>query len=334
MTTTRRQTLNIPVGDPARPGERRVPGSNTTISTSFTTHQPSGGLSLLASCDRLGPRDYTLALLLDEHRVLTGPQITAILFGSPYTCRNRLHALRRIGFLDRFIPHRPGVPAPVHWVAGPLAARYAALSQDKHPPSPKALRERQDSIVATRHLAHQVGSNQFFIDLLTHTRAHPDTRLLRWWSAGRASGAFGGRVRPDGYGIWTDGHRQVPFMVEHDTGTETLATLIAKLVPYRRLRADGGPGGPVLFWLPSAAREANLHQRLAGVNLGGLIVATAARDSITQAGLGPADAVWRRVGNGRHRLTLADLPSATGDTTGLNPPALSPDDDPLRLLDN
>ena len=331
MTTNQRQTLNIPVGDISRPGERRVPATNTTIST---THQPPSGLSLLAYADRLGPRDYTLALLLDEHRVLTGPQITAILFNSPYTCRNRLHALRRIGFLDRFIPYRPGHLAPVHWVAGPLAARYAALSKDKRPPTPKALREQQDGIVSTRHLAHQVGANQFFIDLLTHARAHPGTRLLRWWSASSASNAFRGQVHPDGYGIWTDGHRQVSFYVEHDTGTETLATLTAKLVPYRKLRAEGGPGGPVLFWLPTAARETHLHQRLAGVNLGGLIVATAARDSGAQAGLGPADAVWRRVGNGRHRLALADLPSVTGDRTGFNPPPLTPDDDPLRLLDH
>src|SRR2546430_11791480 len=136
MTTPRRQTLDIPGGDISRPGERRVPATNTTIST---THQPPGGLSLLAYAGRLGPRDYTLALLLDEHRVLTGPQITAILFGSPFTCRNRLHVLRRIGFLDRFIPYRPGVVAPVHWVARPLAARYAALHLDKRPPSPKML---------------------------------------------------------------------------------------------------------------------------------------------------------------------------------------------------
>jgi hypothetical protein len=328
MPTTRHQTRLIPVGDTPRPGERRVPGTNTTIST----HQPPGGLSLLAHADRLGPRDYTLALLLDEHRVLTSAQITAILFGSPFTCRNRLHVLRRIGFLDSFVPYRPGQVSPVHWVAGPLAARYAALHLDRRPPSPKMLRERQDGIVATPQLEHLVGGNQFFIDLLTYTRSHPGTRLLRWWSAGHASRAFGGRVRPDGYGIWADGHRQVSFLVEHDNNTETLGRLAAKLTPYGRLRAEGGPGGPVLFWLPTAAREAHLHQRLAGVNLGGLIVATAARDSVAQAGLGPADAVWRRVGNGRHRLALADLPSVTGDTTGLNPPPPTAEDDPLRLL--
>jgi hypothetical protein len=240
--------------------------------------------------------------------------------------------LRRIGFLDRFVPYRPGQVAPVHWVAGPLAARYAALSQDKRPLSPKALRERQDGIVATTQLEHLVGGNQFFIDLLIHARTHPGTRLARWWSAGHASRAFGGRVRPDGYGVWSDGHRQVSFLVEHDNNTETLGRLAAKLTPYRRLRGEGGPGGPVLFWLPTAAREANLHKRLAGANLGGLIVATAARDSVAQAGLGPADPVWRRVGNGRRRLALADLPSVIGDTTGLNPPPPTPADDPLRLL--
>src|SRR5690348_9582423 len=197
MTADHRQTRLIPVGDVARPGERPVPATISAISTSSTTstistgssstiRQPAGGLSLLAYSDRLGPRDYTLALLLDEHRVLTGTQITAILFGSPFTCRNRLHVLRRIGFLDPFIPYRPGLVAPVHWVAGPLAARYAALRREQRPPSPKVLRERQDAIVTTPQLAHLVGGNQFFIDLLTHARAHPGTRLLRWWAARRA----------------------------------------------------------------------------------------------------------------------------------------------------
>lgn len=329
MTTHQRQTRHIPVGDISRPGERPVPGTNSTISSFI--HPPSG-LSLLAHAGRLGPRDYTLALLLDEHRVLTTAQITAILFGSPYTCRNRLHALRRIGFLDRFVPYRPGRSAAVHWVAGPLAARYAALHLDKRPPSPKALRERQDAIVATPQLAHLVGGNQFFVDLLAHTRTHPDTRLARWWAAGHASGGFGGRVRPDGYGIWTDGHRQVSFVVEHDNNTESHERLAAKITPYRKLRAEGGPGGPVLFWLPTAVREANLHQRLSGVNLGGIVVATAARDSVAGAGLGPADAVWRIVGNGGHRARLIDLPCLTGDTTGINPPPPTPADDPLHLL--
>jgi hypothetical protein len=105
----------------------------------------------------LQPRDYTLALLLDEHRVLTPPQIAAVLFTSPRTCRNRLDTLRRLGFLDRFIPTRPGARPPVHWVPGPLAARYAALSRGERPPTPKKLRERQDAILASLQLDHTVG---------------------------------------------------------------------------------------------------------------------------------------------------------------------------------
>jgi hypothetical protein len=343
MTTRHRQTRLIPEGDTLRPGERSIPGTNTTISSSSTgssvssSHLPSGGLSLLAHSDRLGPRDYTLALLLDEHRVFTARQITTILFGSPYTCRNRLTVLRHLGFVDRFIPYQPGQAAPVHWVAGPLAARYAALRCEQRPPSPKTLRERQDAIVSTPQLAHLVGANQFFTDLLAHARVHPDARLLRWWPASRAATAFGRRVRPDAYAAWTDQHRagkhkQVSFFLEHDNNTETLGRLVAKLDAYRRLRAEGGPADPVLFWLPSAAREANLHQRLVGVPLGGVTVATAARDRVTQAGLGPADAVWRIAGNGRHRLPLADLPSAPGPSAGLNPPPPMPEDDPLYLL--
>jgi len=72
---------------------------------------------------RLLRRDYTLALLLDDHRVLTTEQITAVLFGSARTCRNRLTVLRRIGFLDRFtLPRRPGRQALECWLPGLLAA--------------------------------------------------------------------------------------------------------------------------------------------------------------------------------------------------------------------
>jgi hypothetical protein len=93
------------------------------------------------------------------------------------------------------------------------------------------------------------------------------------------------------------------------------ARLVAKLEPYRRLRRDGGPGYPVLFWLPTTARETNLHARLAGVSPGGIAVATAARDTAAH----PARAVWRLVGNGRRRLRLAELPNQPGRPGPYNP---------------
>jgi hypothetical protein len=49
---------------------------------------------------------------------------------------------------------RPGARPPVHWIAGPLSARYVALATGGRPPTAKALPEAQDRIVAaTAHLA-------------------------------------------------------------------------------------------------------------------------------------------------------------------------------------
>jgi hypothetical protein len=170
---------------------------------------------------RLLPRDYTLALLLDDHRVLTTGQITAVLFGSARTCRNRLTVLRRLGFLDRFtLPHRPGGQALECWLPGLLAARYAALARDQRPPSAAAVRDRQDAVLASPQLAHLLGVNQFFIDLLAHTRTHPHTRLARWWPAAQATAAAGRRIRPDGHGVFVDHEQTVAFWLEHDTGSE------------------------------------------------------------------------------------------------------------------
>jgi len=323
MTAARRRSRHIPKGDTLRPGETHTPHHVTSFSTSYLTH------SLLHLSWRLQPRDLTLALLLDEHRTLTTAQITAVLFSSPRTCRNRLDVLRHLGFIDRVLLNRPGRPLGAHWVPGRLSARYAALSRDERPPTARALWERQDSVMTTDKLGHLVGTNQFFIDLLAHTRTHPGTRLARWWSTRHTAAAHGRRINPDGHGIWREGDSTVGWYLEHDRGTESHRRLVEKLDPYRALRADGGPHYPVLFWLPTTARESNLHHRLAGVPPG-VTVATAARDAAN--GAGPAGAVWRLAGNGRHRLRLSELPSRPGQPGAYNPGPATPDEDPLRLL--
>jgi hypothetical protein len=135
-------------------------------------------------------------------------------------------------------------------------------------------------------------------------------------------------VRPDGHGVWRDHDTTAGFYLEHDRGTEPIGRLITKLEPYRRLRRDGGPGYPVLFWLPATARETNLHARLAEAPLAGLAVATAARDAADH----PAEAVWRLAGNGRRRMRLAELPNQPGRPGPYNPGPATPDQHPLRLL--
>lgn len=217
----------------------------------------------------------------------------------------------------------------MHWVPGPLSARYVALHHGERPPTPKAIRETQDALVSGGHLHHTDGTNQFFIDLLAYTRAHPETRLTRWWPARRITAAVDHNVRPDGHGVWTEHDRQMAWFLEYDTGSEVHSVLAGKLTAYRKLVAGGGPLWPVLFWLPTAARETNFHRRLNGVARG-LIVATAARDAL--AGQGPAGRVWKVAGNGRRRLRLAELPCRLGQPGAYHPGPPTVEEDPLYLL--
>jgi Replication-relaxation len=110
---------------------------------------------------------------------------------------------------------------------------------------------------------------------------------------------------------------EIGFFLELDRGTEPLGRLADKLSSYRRLRAEGGPPYVVLFALPSRAREQNLHRRLADRPEPSLVIATTS----PEAGSDPADPVWRLVGNGRHRLGLADLPGGHGQPGRTRRPA-------------
>ncbi|WP_328469107.1 replication-relaxation family protein [Actinoplanes sp. NBC_00393] len=294
---------------------------------------------MLAVSWRLQPRDYVIAHLLAEHRFLTTDQIAAILFRSPRTCRNRLDVLRRIGFIDWFMPvHPTRGRLPVHWVPGRLSARYVALYHGQRVPSGRAVRDEHDAhpAAATRigHLLHADGVNQFFIDLLVHARTQPVARLARWWSAAKTYAKVNHNTRPDGHGVWVDGEKQVAFFLEHDTGTEAHAVRAGKLPGYRTLHDKGGMSWPVLFWLPTTAIEQHLHDHLTARPGGaeGVIVATAARDYAAEHG-GPAGPVWHLVGHGSQRRRLAQLPGPVG-TGGQayhpGPPAA--DEDPLHLL--
>jgi hypothetical protein len=277
---------------------------------------------------RLRPRDYTIAALLDEHTTLTTEHLTAVLFTHPTTCRHRLQMLRRLGFIDRFIRNRPGAPNPVCWLPGLLSARYMAMARGDSPPRIRALRERQDRIYSSPHLTHLLAVNDFFTCLLAHSRHRPEAALTRWWSERTTAAAFGQRVKPDGHGIWVDGGRETGFFLELDRGTEPISRLVDKLLPHRRLRAEGGPQYPILFVLPSMLREQNLHRKLADRPEPTLVIATTSSD----IGSEPAGPAWRLAGNGRHRLALADLPSSHGQPGPLNPGPAQPAEHPLHLI--
>jgi hypothetical protein len=258
------------------------------------------------------PRDRWLLSLLDDHQTLATEQIAALAFRTIVRARKRLRLLHQRGVLDRFRHGvRPGSQS-WRWTLGPIGAAIVAARRGDPLPRPGAVRARTDRLAASPRLAHLLGTNQVFCALAAYARHHPGVELARWWSERRATQATGGLVRPDGHGVWVQHGRRVPFWLEYDTGTEQLSRLVDKLTGYARLAASD-LGYPVLFWLPTTAREDNLHAVLARTGIGtagGVVVATAATDQAD--GASPAGRVWRIAGH-TGRVRLVDLPTASGE---------------------
>ncbi len=326
--TTRRPPRLPPAGDTSSTPDTLSPHpssstsstssvSSSSVSTTYPVSASSGSArsaatGVLPAQAHLTDRDRQIADWLDRHGVLTTAQITAVFFRSPITAAHRLAKLRTVGLVDRF--HRPitrGGFGPWHWVIGPLGAEITAASRDEAPPTGAALRRRHARLADSSHLAHRLGTNQFFIDLHTHARHSDGTAALRlWWSERDTAKRFRRPIRADGHALWHENGTTIGLFLEYDTaGAENLARLLDKLHGYEELAGDGGPAYPVLFWLHSADRETHLHQMLAHRGPGPVPVAT----GLHTPGADPAGPVWRLAGDPRPaRRRLAELPSRHG----------------------
>ena len=315
-------------------------------------------LAVLAG--RLTGRDRWMIGMLAEHRVLTTAQLTALAFTGRREAERRLAALWSWRVVDRFRPQTPlgGGSAPFHWVLDDAGAAVLAAGHGLTDAEFGYRRATALAIAHSQRLGHTVGTNTLLAALATAhaaTTAGADElgtgaggserpvagRLVDWWGERRCTAAWGDLVRPDAAATWqtttpaagtaagsaAGGGAAVGFLgfaVEYDTGTETLARVAAKLADYADLAAAAGQVLPVLFWLPSLARESALHDRLDPT---GLLVATAAADHAATAG-GPTGLVWRpatepehgrerRQGVRRQRLTLDQLTAAWAATDTL-----------------
>lgn len=260
----------------------------------------------------LTDRDRWLLTLLAEHQVLTTPQIAELAFSRLDLAQRRLLKLIRLGVLDRFRWHTLVGSQAWHYALGPVGSQLVAAMGGAQAPRPGEHRARLTRLAASPRLAHLGGVNGIFTSLAGYAREHPPATLGAWWSERRCTERYGELVRPDGYGRWTEGGRTVAFFLEYDTGSEPLTRLTAKLPGYADLATAGGPAIPVLVWLPSARREANLRTALAA-HPTPVRVATTNAELARAVGQGPAGAVWL-AGAGPHRRSLAELGSlATAD---------------------
>jgi hypothetical protein len=272
---------------------------------------------------QLTARDRYVLDVLAEHQALTAAQIARLKYDDLNTARKRLVLLHRRRVLDRFRDGvRPG-SQPWRYTLGPIGAAIVAATRGSSVPRPTVHADRVLRLARSPRLKHLLGVNEFFVRLAAHARNHPHYALTWWLNEQRATAECAGLAHPDGLGTWTHrpgpdhqpgrqvGEREVTFFLEHDTGTESLHRLITKLGGYAEARLGDGPDHPVLFWLPSADRERNLHQLL-DRRPPPVRVATAVHTHADGRDTDPADPVWLVPGTASRRR-LIDVTSWADD---------------------
>ncbi|WP_344838689.1 replication-relaxation family protein [Actinocorallia longicatena] len=269
----------------------------------------------------LNHRDRRILDLVWEHRVLTTFQIGAVFFTSPKTTRKVLARLHHAGALERFQPRSDDRGSiPIRWTLAPAGAYAVAAMRGQ---TVKELRYRRDHLhqfVLSQKLNHHLGVADFFTSLHAHARLHEDRNVEQWWSERACFTEWGDLAQPDAFGRWTEPVNGAPtaleFFLEHDTGTETLARVAAKLPGYAKVMTRHRIRVPILFWLPNPTREANLRALL---GTPAVPIATAVNTMGTAPGgpvpgdrtaNGPAGPVWLPAGTTGPRRTLIGLRTA------------------------
>ena len=220
----------------------------------------------------------------------------------------------------------------MHFVLDEAGAYLLAAEDGITPGQLGYRRDRALAIALSVQLAHATGTNSVFCALAAQGRQAGNAALTCWWSERRCAALWGDLARPDGYGQWTEhtpaGPAVTDFFLEYDTGSENLHRVAAKLTGYQNLAARTGITTPVLFWLPTARREAALRALLDSTagrggpgarpagGVPGVPVATTTPQAAASGG-GPAGPIWLPAGQPGPRLALAQA----GGTTPAPPPA-------------
>ncbi len=190
------------------------------------------GRRLISVLGRITERDRALCRLLDDHRVLTSPPVTDAFFSGERRARTWLLELYELDILERFRIRTMGNSGPFHWLLGPLGAALVAAEAGIDVTDLDWRQGLVNDLAASQRLGHLTGINGFFTSLMGSERTGNDGRLEEWWSERRCAREWGEVIRPDGFGVWTGSGGYLPFLLEHDNGTERLARLAAKLDGY------------------------------------------------------------------------------------------------------
>jgi len=245
--------------------------------------------------------------MVRRHRVLTTDHVCDLFFDNINTAQHRLSILYRLRLLERFnVLLSRYRTSPYHYVLDQLGAMLLAAEDERDLDKLHWNTDMALSVGKSQRLAHIVGTNGFFTALARTARQRPGCELAEWWSERLCKDQWGRVVRPDGYGVWVEHGRRLPFLLEYDRGTETLERLAGKLEGYTTLAQAAGHPTLVLFSFPTPQREAHARHGLAHPIVP---VATSARSE----GGSPSGAIWRPVGGDGGKRRLIDLANAVAE---------------------
>src|SRR5579859_4859367 len=260
---------------PSRHGANGLLNSKTPISSPGLSSHSASSVRIFRTLElRLGdklrsspgdysptPRDVAILMALDSYRYLDRNQIQTLFFTGPRSCQYRLRWLVDHGLVHTWrVVMRPGriCRASVFILSRRGAAALAEWIDDE---SLAYVRRAEHALERRFHLVHQLGANQFFVDLAAATRGLSDFGLYHWVGEHGVANAYAeGDERgplPDGWGRLLKPDGELLIHLEWDRGTEQPRRLRAKLVAYAGYFNDrpGAGANQVLFVAPTQERE-------------------------------------------------------------------------------
>lgn len=273
--------------------------------------RPSAAQAALAGMTaRLTERDFQIIDHLARFKVMTTPQLAAIHFPSANAAKLRLRALAELGIIARSRQPRTGrFRHTLDWAG---QAVHALRTGARPPSQAEAAWEVQRRFLSPTR-THDEGAVEAVAALHLACRQHGGAQVTEWLCEAEAAWEFQG-LRPDAaFTLRAVDGRSLMAWYEHDTGTETLERLAAKIVAYAQRRSPLLPyNRRVLIGCASAARVHALTERVS--DTGNLTVAAALHQGlppVTQAApdtTGLLTALrWHRLGPAGGACSLLDL---------------------------
>lgn len=260
---------------------------------------------------RLTERDFTLIDHLARFGVMTTAQIIAVFFPSAMAAKMRLLALADLGILARARQPRSGMLRHTLDWAG--QAVYALRTGAKPPSPTQAAWEVQRRFLSPRRI-HDEGAVDALAAIHLACAQSGRARITEWLSESEASYEFMG-LRPDSaFTLETDDGRSLMAWYEHDTGTETLDRLEAKISAYAQRRSPLLPyNRRILIGCATGGRVRALTDRVGDTF--GLTVAVAVHQGLPSLSRSVPDTTDVLTAPRWHRLPSSESPCSLLDLT-------------------